>query len=106
MTLETDSLSPPPRALPPPSARGEDFHFEVHLSAGVCAQTLLLTIKDKDNMGKNETMGTVSIAIQDIISVGSCTGHRYEILDKQGAQVVGKSGRGATLSLDLSYTPT
>jgi len=52
----------------------------VHLSAGVCAQTLLLTVKDNDNMGKNETMGTVSIAVQDIISGGSCT-------------------------LDLSYTP-
>lgn len=81
----------------------EDFHFDVRFEEGVCLQKLMLVVKDYDKMGKNETIGCVSIAVSDIVA-GSAARCCYEILDRSGSQVVGKSGKGATLTLDLSVT--
>ena len=82
----------------------EDFLFKVRLEHGVCAQKLLLTVKDNDSMGKNETIGSVPIAVQDVIAGGACTGRSYQILDSKGDQVIGKSAKGSTLTLDLCVT--
>ena len=54
--------------------------------------------------------GQVQIPVNDIIGffdLGSLQKSNVvlEIKDKDGKQVVGKSGKGATLTLDFSFTP-
>lgn len=54
--------------------------------------------------------GQVQIPVNDIIGffdLGSLQKSNVvlEMKDKDGKQVVGKSGKGATLTLDFSFTP-
>ena len=79
----------------------EDFFFSpLPDSQGA----LVLKVKDEDMGTSNETMGEVTIKLADVRAAKTITKKAYEIIDKKGIPVKGKSGKNSTLTLDLKWT--
>ena len=66
-------------------------------------ELLTLIIKDDDQGRMNEYMGQVEIPLKEIKGAKKMTMKVFPILDKKGKPVIGKSGKDATLTLDLEW---
>ena len=78
----------------------EDFLYSVDPES---TAELRLVVKDEDKGRRHEYMGEVIIPVLDILAARKMTRKSFPVLDKKGQQVVGKSGLGATLTIDAEW---
>ena len=78
----------------------EDFLYQVEPDS---SKMLQLVIKDDDQGRVNEYMGEVEIPLAEIRAAKIMSNKVFPILDKKKQQVKGKSGKLATLTLDLEW---
>ncbi len=78
----------------------EDFLYQVDPDS---TKILQLVIKDDDQGRVNEYMGQVEVPLQEIKAAKTMSKKVFPILDKKSNQVKGKSGKLATLTLDLEW---
>ncbi len=77
----------------------EDFLYQMEQNS---TQTLELTIKDY-NMSVNAYMGEVKVPIKGIRDAKNIKAKVYPIVDKKGAQLMGKSGKPSTLTCTMEW---
>ena len=78
----------------------EDFLYSVDPES---TAEFRLVVKDEDKGRIDEYMGEVIIPVLDIFAAKKMTRKSFPLLDKKGQQVVGKSGLGATLTIDAEW---
>lgn len=78
----------------------EDFHWQMDKDS---TKVLQLTIKDDNKVGTNTFMGIVEIPAQDVRTAKSISNKAYPVVDKKQQPVKGKSGKMATLTLNLDW---